>query len=602
MPPPDELGDGDTMALPVRQRARRTGGRRRLGASVDPRFHRGGSAGEGNGRGVLQTRWRPDVDRWVVAAHVATLMGGLIALAAVDRNQWFFGDDWEFLVDRGLSHAMLGLWTPHNEHWTTLPILLYRALFTVFGVRTYWPYVGVLILIHLLVTTLLWRVMLRCGVAPWVATALAGIFAVLGAGSENLVWAFQICFVGSVFFGLIALGFSYRGREGMSKWDVLAWLALVAALMCSLIGVAMVAVAGFAVMLGDPRRWRQALRIVSVPAAVFAVWFALAGRSGLHGDHQSLSTVLAIPKFAWTALVSAFERTSGIPGSGTVLLVALIGWVIARSPLARERAAPAFAMALGTLILFVVIGLGRAGGSLNGALAPRYAYLAVALLLPVIGLALTDLIGHQRSALVPLLLVLSLVAVTNVDTLRADSDARIALDQPLERQIVAAAALVAGGAPLVRSYPEPVHDPNLTAAALATMARQGKLPSPVLGPADRIAAAAALQVGLLPAAAGPSGPMPTVTGAQVTDEGDCLRLVPAQDRAVFSVTVPAGGAAVQLTSATPAAIGVQLVAGGVAGPVETFHLPANRPEYLSVTAAGDTVTVRLPPTPLRYCR
>ena len=29
---------------------------------------------------------------------------------------------------------------PHNEHWSTLPILVYRVLWQLFGLRTYVPY------------------------------------------------------------------------------------------------------------------------------------------------------------------------------------------------------------------------------------------------------------------------------------------------------------------------------------------------------------------------------------------------------------------------------------------------------------------------------
>ena len=44
--------------------------------------------------------------------------------------------------------------------------------------------------------------MLRCGADGWVATAFAAVFLVLGAGYENLIWAFQIGFVTSTVCGL----------------------------------------------------------------------------------------------------------------------------------------------------------------------------------------------------------------------------------------------------------------------------------------------------------------------------------------------------------------------------------------------------------------
>ena len=114
----------------------------------------------------------------------------------IDRHQWFSGDEWDFLVRRGvLGHSELGLLEPHNEHWSTFPVLIYRALFSVFGVRTYTPYLVMLIVAHLLAAHLLWRLMMRYGVDWLLATGAAAVFMVLGAGWEDLINAFQVTFV-----------------------------------------------------------------------------------------------------------------------------------------------------------------------------------------------------------------------------------------------------------------------------------------------------------------------------------------------------------------------------------------------------------------------
>ena len=52
---------------------------------------------------------------------------------------------------------------------------------------------------------LLWRLLLHIGVRPAIATALATVFVLLGAGYENLMWAFQIGFVIFLPFLLIDL-------------------------------------------------------------------------------------------------------------------------------------------------------------------------------------------------------------------------------------------------------------------------------------------------------------------------------------------------------------------------------------------------------------
>ncbi|MFN2556348.1 MAG: hypothetical protein ABR592_05655, partial [Nitriliruptorales bacterium] len=76
---------------------------------------------------------------WSVGVHVLTLVVGLAVLVVVSRGQWFVADEWGFLTDRRLEDVR-GLFVPHNEHWSTLPIVLWRALFATVGLRSYWPY------------------------------------------------------------------------------------------------------------------------------------------------------------------------------------------------------------------------------------------------------------------------------------------------------------------------------------------------------------------------------------------------------------------------------------------------------------------------------
>ena len=72
--------------------------------------------------------------------HLAALAVGLLVaggiMVAYARRLYFFGDDWDFLLTRGtVEGADLGLLEPHSEHWSTVPILLFRSLFAVFGLE-----------------------------------------------------------------------------------------------------------------------------------------------------------------------------------------------------------------------------------------------------------------------------------------------------------------------------------------------------------------------------------------------------------------------------------------------------------------------------------
>src|ERR1035437_963989 len=101
---------------------------------------------------MLTSAWQ-NRDSWVVVngAHWLSLTGAFGFLGWVDLHQWFDTDQWDFLVDRSVlgHHGTAGLLQPHVDHWSTIPILGFRALFSVFGVRTYLPYITVTILVSL---------------------------------------------------------------------------------------------------------------------------------------------------------------------------------------------------------------------------------------------------------------------------------------------------------------------------------------------------------------------------------------------------------------------------------------------------------------------
>ena len=248
--------------------------------------------------------------RVATGLHVASLAIGFVGVVLVNRDQWFFGDEWAFLGPRGVLHGDPGLFAPHNEHWSTVPVLVYRGLYSLFGVRSYLPYVVVLAVVHVAVAHLLWRVMRRSGVDVVVATELCVLFLFLGAGAENILWAFQIGFIGSVACGLGAL--LLLDRDTAFDWplggrDVAAWAVLVLGLMCSGIGVPMVAVAAVAVLLrrgfGRAGLARAAL-VVSVPGAVYLAWLVLAGREGIADRSVDLSR---LPAYLGAGVSNAFS-------------------------------------------------------------------------------------------------------------------------------------------------------------------------------------------------------------------------------------------------------------------------------------------------------
>lgn len=357
-------------------------------------------------------------ERLSLAVHVTTLFLAFAFWAYLDRNLWFFGDEWDFLTRRGLHGATFSIWAPHNEHWSVLPILLWRAVFSVAHLSTYWPYLVPLLLVHVAVVHLVWRRCLLEGADIWVANGLALLFALFGTGAEDLAWAFQIGFVGSIALGLLALDLAdssaraaskappaSRGREAalrplLDGWlsdkpalrDCLVALLALAAMMCSDIGVAVTVALAF-VMLAR-HGWRHALGALALPVLAYAIWFGLAGRSGLAatGDTFNASVFSKVPTFVATNLEMDLSHTAGWPAARYELFAAVAAWALWNVlSLAREHPA-VLGEVVAAVAFYAMAALGR--DRISATLSPsRYAYIGTALMLPAISLMLTSLPG-----------------------------------------------------------------------------------------------------------------------------------------------------------------------------------------------------------------
>ena len=117
---------------------------------------------------------------------------------------WFFRDDWLFITDRELTDPG-SLFEPHNGHWSTVPIVVFRVLYRIFGIDSYRPYQAAVVVMHLGVCVLVRIIARRVGVGPWLATVLAGLLVLFGAGREDIIWGFQVGFTGAMFFALLLL-------------------------------------------------------------------------------------------------------------------------------------------------------------------------------------------------------------------------------------------------------------------------------------------------------------------------------------------------------------------------------------------------------------
>lgn len=456
------------------------------------------------------------------AVHLLILSLVFVALAAVSRAQWFVGDDWDFIVDRSLGD-LPGLFIPHMEHWSTLPIVVYRLLFTAVGVRTYAPYLVVGFLVHLGIAHLLWRLLRRAGAHPWIAVAASGLFASFGAGAENFLTAFGMTFAASVLFGLAHVMLVDHGG-GLDRRDAVGVMLALAALLSSGIGITMVAVAGATAYLR--RGWRAAAVAVGPPAAVFAAWFAATGRSAL-AIRLGPFAPAQVPRFVWWGIAATIDRTVGVAGVSVLVVAGLVIWLLARRGALRGRLAAPAACLLGTVLFLTIAGVRRAGLGPAFAQSPRYLYVAATLMLPAIAVALSELAGRRPLTRLGAAVLLAVFALPGWRLIVLHAKETALVEQQLRRIILAAGYMGLSPTHALSPLPEPRYTPNLQYDELLQLRDAGKLPPPLgVAPPDELAALEGLQITVSSSARLPTvGPAPGLVVSDATN----LSATPAAD-------------------------------------------------------------------------
>jgi hypothetical protein len=349
------------------------------------------------------------------SARLALFVFGAVVVIAfpvlvkLGHYRWFYNDEWDFLAGRdgGSLHDLL---RPHNEHWSTLPILTYRVLWHLVGLRSYTPYLALNITLHLTAAVLLRIVMRRAGVGPWIATSAAAVLVLFGAGSQNITFAFQIGFVGALVLGLTQL--LLADHDGpIDRRDWLGLLAGIAGLLCSGVAVTMAVVVGFATL--ARRDWRAAVFHTAPIGVIYALWWFRFARDEYANFNSPIGPVL---RFVIVGTGAAFHAMGQLPGAGVALGALLVlGLALAWGPLRgtalRHRAAMPGALLVGAFVFLLVTASGRA--TVLGpdfARSSRYIYLVAALSLPAIAVA-ADAVVRRWQLLAPAVLALLLIGI-----------------------------------------------------------------------------------------------------------------------------------------------------------------------------------------------
>jgi hypothetical protein len=351
-------------------------------------------------------------DRAALAVMLLAAAGAVPLLMWYGRDQWFFLDEWDFLVNRSAS-SLNDLFRPYNGHWSTVPILAYRLNFRLWGIRTYVPYQLLVVLVHVALVLALWTLMRHLRVRAWICTGVAIFYLLFGSGYENIIWAFQIGFAGAALCGVLQL--LLADHDGpIERRDWLGVAIGMVGLMCASAAIALTVTVGVAVMLR--RGWRAAAFHVAPLAFAYVVWYAVTGRTSsvpLRFGSEAL-------RFARELVRSTFMAL-GIYAPVAILVVALaiVGVVAGVVVPLRERRNGAASVPVGLLVGFFVYtssaALARSVVGAASAGSPRYLHVGALFVLPFVALG-GEALARRKTllAIVPVVL-LAIALPRNLD-------------------------------------------------------------------------------------------------------------------------------------------------------------------------------------------
>ncbi len=528
--------------------------------------------------------------RLPLAAVLLIVVVGSVFLLVQARYLWFLGDDWNFLLERDLTRNPIDdLMRPHNEHWSTVPVLIFRAMFTVFGLEHYLAFAALPVVAHGLVCVLLFLLLQRCGVSPWTAVGVAAVMVFLGAGAENLLWDFQVGMLLSAVFGLAALAQSMRsGRRAVAT----TWLASVLAMMSASTALPMLVWLGVFTLLRGT--FRRAVVLTVPPAAVYGVWYLLWGRH--HGVTIAPTPLENVVPLAWNGLSTTWASMTGIGGAGPAILLGLIVAALAVATPGSDLRALAVSGTAAALMSFLLFAYSR-GMLGEQAAASRYLYFGALMTLPAFAVildALVDRLPERRAERAwTVAVVVGALIVPGVAGIVTNRVARTPLTAGLEQRVVAAADLARSDARLLGTLVEPSINSQIKVDALLQPGVPERLPDvePTLG--DRLGASVALQVAASPTSFGlPAGRL-RLRGGSDTRVNGCVSGSGAAGM-VLEMDASESGAEFQLTLTQTDRTLARLRKDGVTGPPIPLITGAGTPVFVGVTAPETILEVDLP--------
>ena len=390
----------------------------------------------------------------------------------INRRTWFFGDDFAFLAYRYFQ-ATDGEWIkaffyPHNEHFVLFPAMLFSAMQYVFGLNNHLAFMLPVLFLHGLIQFLIALILKsRCKSST---TAFAAIAAVgfLSPGAENLFWAFQAGFIGSIAIGLLQLVLLDK-RQSIGAREYLA----------SFLGVVSIATQGtgltstFFVLLFllSQKQYLRTLIVTAPPIGVFFTWFVMVGNRG-QSDRPSMGTNLDIPVYVFKGLTTSIDAILHVQGSTTfVLVLCVLG--LSRVETIESKLVLPLCLAVGTIFFYTLNGVSRIQFGVDQSTAGRYTYVGVVLLTPVVFILIENVLEIYICFQNLMRIVICWIIFSGTVGFFKAQYTLPQADQLRIQAIFSFRDQIEAGLVPSENLPSPVWDPNLTNESIKLLIERG---------------------------------------------------------------------------------------------------------------------------------
>lgn len=533
----------------------------------------------------------------VVLLGVASLM---IYLAG--RGSTFFRDDWNFLLLRR-GHSIDTILRPHNGHPVPLHVLAYKGLQETVGLKSYLPYQALSLTLHAAVGALLF-VFARRRVGALAALAVTAVFVVPGAGSDEVLWPFQIGFLGSLAAGIGAL-LALERRD--ARGDLIASGLLLIALASSGLGVAM-AVAAFVEIVLGPEPRRRLVRVLALPVGLYGIWHLVYGgevptelipATELAVEQPFGENLVDAPRYVFNSAGTALAATVGLEaGYAPPLALAAAAILVIRLTRGGPVSPRLWALIALPLVYWSLLALAR--GQFNDFAAPRYVYPGVLFILLVLVESARGIRLSNRGLALGAVATAAIVT-GNAGILRDQGQGFQDKARDLLPRLAALELARDHVSPSFKPHPDPLGTaPDVVAGPYFAAVDDFGSPAPTAtelsrrSEAERAVADAtlvqALEIRPLPGArAGRRAPPPqiiTAQGGAAQTDGGCVVLRPSAGRATVELRVSTRALAYRTRPGAPVELRARRLADGFGAPFATVP-------------GGQSGVLRFPPDRLR---